>query len=191
MHWEWLLGVIPLVIWIIASLVKTAEEQSKQEKPGESLPPGSPPRDQSEVDKFLEEINRMRRRQEEEQREQERSRRTEPLPSPARSPAAARMEPMAAPNFERPTPLPEKPRLRPVKPRRAETRHSQPKQPAPIVVAPPAPPPPPPPVMPQLAPRPVSPAIAQIHYMLRSPQSVQAAILLQEVLGPPRCRRRR
>jgi hypothetical protein len=37
---------------------------------------------------------------------------------------------------------------------------------------------------------PSSPAIAQLHSLLRNPQTMQTAVLLREVLGPPRCRRK-
>jgi periplasmic protein TonB len=192
MHWEWIVPVIALALWIISSLVKSAEEKPKQAKPGEPLPDAVPPRPQSEVDRFLEEINRMRRRQEEEQRQQEPTRRSEPLPPipPPPPPVVVQVEPKAsepttAPNFEKPAVVVEKPKTRIVKTRRTEPRPTPPRQPAVIVEA----------TLPHLAPSvqapTPSPAIAQIYAMLRSPQSIQAAILLQEVMGPPRCRRRR
>ena len=194
MHWEWIVPVIALALWILSSLVKGAEEPPKQAKQGEPLPAGSRPRPQSEVDKFLEEINRMRRRQEEEQRQQdEQPRQSEPVAIPPPRPIAASVEPTTAPNFEKPSapvqiPQGEKPRSRPVKPRRAEPRPTPLRQAGSVAAADLA-------AQPRPTPRPLAgkgaPAVAQLHAMLRSPQSVQAAILLHEVLGPPRCRRRR
>jgi hypothetical protein len=188
MHWEWIVPVIALALWIISSLVKTAEDRSKQAGPGEPLPPDSPPRPLSEVDRFLEEINRMRRRQDEEQRQETPPQRREPLATPPSPVVVRQVEPTTAPNFEKPVVVEEKPRPRTIiRHRRPEPRPTQFKPSAPVPAAPPLPPPPPsvPPA------RPYSPAVAQLQALLRSTQSLQTAILLQEVLGPPKCRRRR
>lgn len=191
MHWEWIVPVIMLAVWILASLVKSAEDGPKQPKPGEQLPDGAPPRPQSEVDRFLEEINRMRRRQEEEQRQPEPPRRSDPVSPPTPPPVVAVLvepkpvEPTTAPDFEKPAAPVGKPRTRLMKSRRAESRTAPPRQPVVIVEASP------PHVAPCIAVPEPSQAVAQLRAMLRSPQSIQAAILLREVLGPPRCRRRR
>jgi len=191
MNVGWIVPLIALAVWILSSLIKGAEEPAKAE--GKGQPPGAPPRPQSEVDKFLEEINRMRRRQEQEQRRESPAARPQPVQN---IPEVIPVE-QGAPNFEekrRPTVVRpavvqatvQAQRARPAKQRRTEAKPAA-VRPAVPVAAPLAPPPQPPG---RPAPK-VSPAVAQLHALLRSPQAAQAGILLHEVLGPPRCRRRR
>jgi hypothetical protein len=198
MHWDniWIVPLIALVLWILSSLIRNTEEQAR-DRPDRPRPPrpDEPPRLPTEVDKFLQEINRMRRQQAEERRTEPRA---EPPPPPVESiPEVVPVE-QTAPDFERrrppvvvaEVPRPERVRPRPVvRVRRPEPRPAPAAPPRAVPVAVPMPPPAPPEVQIH-APR-VSAAVPQVFAMLRSPQNVQAAILLQEVLGPPRCRGRR
>lgn len=192
MNVGWIVPLIALAVWILSSLIKGAEEPAKAEGKG---PPGAPPRPQSEVDKFLEEINRMRRRQAEEQRREVPGVRPQP---PQSIPEVVPVEP-AAPNFEQQRrPAVVRPSVVQVpvqvpRPRQVKQPRTEAKPPAarPMVVEPP-PPPAPPLLPPNRAPAgKLSPAVGQLHALLRSPQSAQVGVLLHEVLGPPRCRRRR
>src|SRR5689334_20141579 len=64
MHWEWVVPVIALVLWILNNLIRNADDKQartarRRAEPGEERPAERSP---SDVDQFLEEINRMRRR---------------------------------------------------------------------------------------------------------------------------------
>jgi hypothetical protein len=191
MHWEWIVPVIALALWILSSLVRGVEEQQRAGRQPGSRPVDRPP---SEVDKFLEEINRMRRRSAQPSPEQARPQpATRTAPMPEVLPADRSPPPLAEPIPSPPAMFePPKPKPRPVQPRREKPRTAVAKP------VPPRPVPPPVPVPEAPAPSKVvaqvrrpAPAVAQLWTLLKSPATLQAAILLQEVLGPPRCRRRR
>jgi hypothetical protein len=63
MHLEYLVPVILLLIWIINALIRNAQEERQTKRPtrqpGESL--RTPGRSQTEIERFLEEVNRRRR----------------------------------------------------------------------------------------------------------------------------------
>jgi hypothetical protein len=68
MHWEWLVLVIFLIVWIVSSLIQGVEkERSRMNRsrslPGADRPPGERPtrRAPTDIDRFLEEVNRRRR----------------------------------------------------------------------------------------------------------------------------------
>jgi hypothetical protein len=68
MHWEWLVLVIFLIVWIVSSLIQGVEkERSRMNRsrslPGGDRPPGERPsrRAPTDIDRFLEEVNRRRR----------------------------------------------------------------------------------------------------------------------------------
>jgi hypothetical protein len=202
-HWMWLVIVIPVVIWILSSVIRPPEEQPRDLRrrfpPRDDLGPGEPrPRPQGEVERFLEEINRLRSRSAEQQRAAE-----EPTAAPPPKP----VQPMPR-RVPRPVP-PRRSRPEPVV--RPELRESRPIGNLPLPVTAPPPPQVPAlvvrpvlevvdvvaasasarPVMPApLLPTNVSPAEA-LRGMLQTPQTLAAAIVLHEILGPPRCRRRR
>lgn len=191
MHWELLVPVVVLAVWVLSHLFRSAEElKERRVEPGQPAPPEAP---RSEVEKFLDEINRMRRQP--------------AAPRPAPPPTAMKDIPEVIPvEPPRPAPppqirpLPRPPAVRAANPttlqpprppqaKQVKTRRVEPPRP---VVAPPAltlatPDAAPAVVSFQHAP---SPAVTQMLGMLRNPASVRAAVLLQEVLGPPRCRRR-
>jgi hypothetical protein len=184
MQWEWVVAVAAIAIWIITSLIRHSEDDSPRERrpvsPGGARPPGEgTPRPVPEVERFLEEIDRMRRRTAEEQRQGREPVRKRPdaagVPPVRRQPAPARSRLPAVV-------LPESP------PPKAERQSPVTLQ---AVAVEPAAPPVTPLVTPATGPRPQSRAAAQLLAMLAQPESVRTAILLQEVLGPPRCRRKR
>jgi len=195
MHWELLVPVVVLAVWILSHLFRGAEEMKElpRAQPGQPAPP-EPPR--SEVDKFLDEIKRMRREV------------SEPRPAP---PANLKDIPEVIPVEQprpRPVPPPQQPQNRPPAPRPANVRQANPN-----TLPPPRPPqkqtklrrpeapkptlaPPPSADVPHAAPAVVffqhtpSPAITQTLVLIRNPTTLPAAFILQEVLGPPRSKRR-
>lgn len=204
MNWVIIL-VIVAVVFILANVFKPDDETKRRQ-----ARPGEPPRPLgNDINQFLDEMNRLRRRAAE---------------APPAEPEEYRSEapPRPAPAVRPPVPRPPRPRPR-----------IQPPTPA-LAFTPPAPPPPPPvprivvaepvilDVLPASTPRPSSPpapprfpdalparspapaaapvvaapvveklppAVTQLRSLLRSPQGLRNAMLLKEVLGPPRCRR--
>src|SRR5438552_1813882 len=68
MHWEWLVPVIFLIVWIVSSLIQGAERERARNNRPRSLPGGDRPsgdrpsrRPPTDIDRFLEEVNRRRR----------------------------------------------------------------------------------------------------------------------------------
>jgi hypothetical protein len=207
MNWAvWLILLIPVAVSILSLLFKSKEEPKRDGRlrPPPTARPGGPTRPGrrpvSDIDQFLEEINRRRREA------AERRRPTEPTAAPTPPPIVERPAP--------PPPIPQREPLRPVPvppprlPRRPERERplptrirERPLQPEPVLVAEPVPPPPPPappappaPAVPAVlgtyvVTRPPSPALTQLVTMLRSPQSLRTAILLREIFDPPVSRR--
>ncbi len=206
MQWEVLVPIIVMAVFILINVFRTNDETQRdaRRRAQGAAPPNRPP---SEVERFLEEINKLKQRAEEKKRAagEDTPRAAPPVVMPTPTPAP-RIEAPVRPRPPRPVvtppprrPLPESPRVRP---------------PLEVVATPVAPPPPPltpapPPVpvvpavvasVPVLSPPPapmvttvpekLSPAAAQLRALLRSPQTLRVAVLLHEVLGPPRCKRR-
>jgi hypothetical protein len=180
MHFEWIVPVVVLVVWLLQQLMRGRENE-------EPVRPraGGPPRERntSDIDRFLQEIDRMRRRSGE-------------------GPQAERPRPPQRPRPDQPAPVP---RARPV-PRPTPPR---PAVPVPEVIAVPVTPSGAPvPIVVPVSPAQTAPAAPRVSRALgdegkrlapgaraalslvRSPQSLASAVLLQEILGPPRCRRR-
>lgn len=174
-----ILIAIAIGVWVLFNLFRGAEEELRDEgrrteKHGrsESL--------SSDVDRFLEEINRRRR------------------DAMARETGAPSAEP---PERRRPSPATQ--REAPQR-RRQETiptvvpvsrGRSAPPPVVELVVEPVVTPVDLTPLLPtspspSTTERTVSPAVTQLMKLLRNPQSLRTAFMLQEVLGPPRCRRR-
>jgi hypothetical protein len=162
--WNVIVVIVIAALFILGHVLRRGEEAPPR-NPRQRLQPGEPPRrTASDVDRFLQEMNRLR------QRPSEPEYRPEPPPPPR---PVLLVPPPERPR--RPEPIRERPRV----------------QPPPIILdVPPASAPVPPLRVVPLAPAKVSPVAAQLRELLRSPQSLRAAILLQEVLGPPRCRRK-
>lgn len=181
MNWQiWIVPVIALAVWILLQMrAPDAPPQLPRQRPLEGDRPRQPTGD---VGRFLEEIERLRRQSAPERREQP------PEPVESAGPAA----------FERPSPPPpprptiEKPKVK--KPRPVPVTVVAPAATLPILDVLPVDPPRPqgaPTVAAPQKPRRVAPATAQLTSLLQTPGSLQTAILLQEVLGPPKCRRKR
>src|SRR5262245_37913533 len=99
MHWEWIVPVVVFAVWILLSLIRNTEDQRdprQRQQPGGGRAPERP---SSDVEKFLEEINRMRRKAV--QGEEARAEPVRPTPPPEAIP----VELSAAPNFEKPKPV--------------------------------------------------------------------------------------
>jgi hypothetical protein len=182
MHFEWIVPVVVLVVWLLQQLLR-ARENEEPVRPR----PGAPAqgRGTSDIDRFLQEIDRMRRRP-----AGESSDRPRPAPPPVQRPRPVQAAPV--------------PRVRPV-PRPVTARSSEPPPEVIVVEAvqrgtPPA-------VVPVSTATPVhvaprvsralgdegrrlAPGARAALELVRSPKSLAAAVLLQEILGPPRCRRR-
>jgi hypothetical protein len=182
---DWIQYAIPLVVlavWILSNLGRSAQQRAEKQlqAPRPAPRPASPPAAKgSDIDRFLEEVNQRRRRQ-----QQEKSASVRPTPA---EPARPR---------PRPTP-PVKPRPRVQEPILV-TQVVLPAEPAIAVALPAAP----------VRSRPASLASAVIpatlageasarssatatplRELLQSSEGLRVAVLMNEILGPPRCRR--
>jgi hypothetical protein len=181
----WMMIVLILfvffVVWVISFLAKVTQP----EDPRVARPPGSATRTGSDIDRFLQEIDRLRKRNQEG---------GEPVRRPAAPPV------VTAPPRPRPVPPVVRP-VRPVPPPRPQ-RPAAPQvvrtlPPVPTIapledyVAPMLPPIPPPPAAQSLQIVTPGPALAPLLELLRSQQGKATAVVLQTVLGPPKARRRR
>jgi len=195
--WQIILGVfaVPVAVWILSSLLRAAEEERPRVGPGGRGPnPPRPRRPASDIESFLEEVNRRRREGTERQRAGVPVER--PLPPPVRPRAPV---PRAEPVPRQPPPS-AVPVLRPA---RVPVPTAEPVD---VVVvaesvrpAPGRPGPAPAPVHAAPVGRPftptmgtarrVAPSLAQLMPLLRSPQGLRTAVLLQEIFGPPLCQR--
>lgn len=168
MHWELLVIIIPIAVMILSYLLRGNEETPRPLPRPPNAPP--PSRPLTEVDRFLEEREKLRRRLELAPKPP----REEPRPKPA--PARSERRPAARP--VRPT--------MPTPPRRERRPLDASPSSAPLIVE----------IVPIAAPLPSRDAsqpttALQAHFqaLLRTPHVMQTAIMLNEVLGPPRCRR--
>jgi hypothetical protein len=178
MKGEWIVPVVVLIVWLVSTILKSREkdEPVRPKQPGG----GDGRKPSSDIDRFLQEIDRLRR-----QSAGEPSAAARPVPPP-------------------PRPVQQPPRVRPVKKSvRLEAVPEVVVVEAAPVVKPMLPVsagayggPPPVPKQPARAAqvsireRGQSPGVAVALDLLRSPRSLGGAIVLQEVLGPPKCRRR-
>ncbi len=192
----WLILLIPVAVSILSLLFRPPKEEPRpgpRMRPNAQEGPGNRPprRSVSEIDQFLEEINRRRREA------AERRRASEPTPLPVPPPEAKPVPPPPPRPVPPPVSKPRRPeRPRPVPPRRRE--------PVPevvrVVVPEPAPLPfqePPLPALPAEVPalplptflesyrRPPSLALVQLAPLLSSMQTLRSAILLREILDRP------
>jgi hypothetical protein len=169
----WILLAIPIGVYVLFALARgamggatqAAEEETAQRAEPVRRPQAGP----TDVERFLAEVNRRRREAEGEEN---------PAPPP----------PPSMPTRRQPEPKPQ------VRVKRRVSEEQARKLPAVVLAEPAAPVVLEPLNFPRAqAPRSGtrgSPAVAEVLKMLRSPQSVAKAILLQEILGPPRCKRR-
>ena len=159
---EWIVPVVVLIVWLINTIMKSREEEPVRPRKAGTEPGRKPTGD---IDKFLQEIDRLRRKSADEQ-----GRTVRPVPPPP-----PRVKP-APPPVTRLTPVP---RLEAVAPppvvvQAVEASAAVGSQARPLRRA-------------AATPQPVG-AKAALH-LLRSPRSLPAAVVLQEVFGPPKCRR--
>jgi hypothetical protein len=187
--WGWLVPIIILLIWIINHVLRGNEEErptnrnrpAGNQRQAEGRPTRRPT---TEIDRFLEEVNR-RRRQASERREPPVVREipaasAQPV---ARPPRAATTRPPAPPRVVRPAPerVPERPPV-------VEAVVVE------AVAAPPAPrqlEPSPQVLMPGSTVSAPSAAMERLTALLESSESLRTAIILHEIFGPPRCQRHR
>jgi hypothetical protein len=214
MQWEVL--IVPLIalgVWILSTLFKGEEdERVRQRRPGFDGAPGVPRRPVTDLDRFLEEA---RRRRETGERPREAAPRPAPpqsqprvsrpaLPSASSPPRAtpprrpARSAPSSAPRRRAPDPAELIPLTRPevIPPQEVVIPLAAQAEPKIVRVEP---------VAPQTVPaqpqtpsgsavtRPtvvLSPIVAQVRSLLRTPQSAAAAFVLREIFAQPICKRR-
>lgn len=178
----WIIIFIPVVMWILSSLVRGGEEEKPQ--PGDVRNKPS----SNDLDRFLEEVNRRRQQASERQAgpppPPEDVRRRQPAPTRRPAPPAPRPQP------QRPAPaqvVKPAPRATPTPVVRAESAPSViPVKISGLVV----------PILPSVRSRAImnmratrNPAAEQVGVILSTPAGLQAAFLLKEILGPPRCHR--
>jgi hypothetical protein len=159
---EWIVPVVVLIVWVISTIMKSREEEPVRARKPASEPGRKPTGD---IDKFLEEIDRLRRKSAE---EQGRVVRPAPPPPPRVRPVAQAPRPKPAARLEPAVSLPPVVERVPVNAPVLSSRTSI----GPAV---------------DLRP-PIGPKAA--FHLLRSPRTLASAVVLQEVLGPPKCRRR-
>lgn len=191
-NWHFIIPIIAVAVWILSSLIRGAEEQRvrrprPQRDPEEPADGTRPRRSPSEIDRFLQEV--QRRRQEGEER---RPPREAPKPLPPAEEVLVAIPVQEVPN--RRTPRADRPRRRP-----AESRPIPVAQPVPVV------PPPvletqfresPPPPGPEAASQPTAAEKKreamgkQLRELLNSKQSLATAFILREVFDRPLSLRR-
>jgi hypothetical protein len=180
MPWEFLIvPIIAVAVWIIGTLIRGAEQAKGPQEAARRKPEGV-----TDLDRFLREVHRRRRAEE---RAQERPRRTER--EEEEPPTERPREP--APRAKWTTPRQEEvPVVLPVE----EVVPAAPVAAAPVLRVLEAPPLPDLPSEKSVRPLPRRPEPAArvgLRGLLRSPEGLRTAMVLQEVLGPPLSRRRR
>jgi hypothetical protein len=175
--WAWVIPVVALAIWILSQLARGAEARKGPMAQGRR---GKTTAD--DIDRFLEEINRRRQQQQRQQTEEEipvaQPVRVEPPQRPRPAPPPPRPRPSAIP----PPPVRRKPVVAEVIPVAEAVVEVLPVSPAEL-----------PPEVPAAMRSPAAklpPRVTQVRGLLSSSDGIRAAILLTEILGPPRCRRR-
>jgi hypothetical protein len=176
---EWMLPVFIVVVWIVQYILRNRENEEPVRAPRGKAADRPPNRSAgSEIDRFLQEIERMKKKSAEDRPES---------PKANRGPLPKVVAAVAKP-----------PRVRPVAPRvQVADAQAVPIIPLERLSASTAPAairavgtlPTAPKAVPQ-ARRLLSPALEGALSLLRSPQSAASAIVLNEILSPPKCRRR-
>lgn len=213
MEWvKWVLPLIALVVWIVVNLARPKQDEVQPPRPRPPRPPldsdtahADKQQNKSELSRFLRDLERRKAAEQKKIRAKETLPKVLPVTPQARALEAQRREE----RFDTP---PQRPETRPRPPRPATPPPLPPVIPvheAPLTPVPPlaplAVPPPAPPVSPAKAPATTgayviqqrialasgSNVTRQVREMLRNPHSIRAALVLQEVLGPPLARRRK
>jgi hypothetical protein len=193
-HPEWLIPIIALIVWIVHSMFRGKEEEEPSKRRGPSpirtVQPseeGDAPRGGTDIDQFLEEINRRRKLAQERRARAEREVASLPVVVPVAEP---RRKPKVKQPVQRTPKRDREWRATDLAAERiadaataAMIPEVLPATVMPATVSSPAP------LFPPAESAPVDPN--QLVTLLNSAEGVKAAILLREVLGPPLCRRRR
>jgi hypothetical protein len=196
MHWEWLVPVLFIVFWIVSSLLQGAErERARMNRPrslpGGDRPAGTPRRPVSDIDRFLEEVNR-RRRQAAEGRPVPTSTGKPPVAIPGREAPGARSRVSTRPTGRPAVPPSAKiPEAIPVTQTSAAAEvlavasvmHAPAVRDFPAAQAAPAP------SGGSVAAETTPSALPPLADLLRAPDNLRTAVILHEIFGPPRCRR--
>jgi hypothetical protein len=181
MNQIWLIPVIAIGVWLLAALIRNANQKGKA-MPPEPQPQGRPRRrpTSNEIDRFLEEV---RRRQQAQRRPADEDvPEVQPVviePTPRPPPPPVRRTPPASVTRAKPSPV--------------TVRTVAAVDNIPVALAVDARPsttiaPIPAPEPPQAR---LPGHLVELQRLLHSPQGIRAAFLLNEILGPPKCRRRR
>lgn len=178
MKGEWIVPVVVLIVWLVSTILKSREnaEPVRARQPGG----GDGRKPTSDIDRFLQEIDRLKRKSAEERGETAR-----PVPRPKPVQSVPRVRPVV-----RPVRLEPASRVMAAEPPPVVTAAPLVIPPGPTFVTPSTPPAPARPATTQVAGPRLSPAAAVALGLLRSPRSLAAALVLQEVLGPPKSQRR-
>jgi hypothetical protein len=196
---EWLIAVVFVVVFLASSLLRRGEEERNAR--GRMRPGGEPQgsrtvrRPANDIDRFLEEVNR-RRRQGDQRRptlsDREMATGSLTVPASRSRPQTRAPGPSKRQGLTQAVPAPT---TRPERIRLAEAAMALEALPvtavpqifaAPMLAKPEAAPP-----IAQHAPEDSpAPALAHVLTLLRSPESLTVGVMLHEILGPPRCRRR-
>jgi hypothetical protein len=204
-HWEWLVPVLLLIFWIVSILLQGLEKERARANRQRSLPGGDRPlgerptrRPPSDIDRFLEEVNR-RRRQAAERRPPSGGREKPPVPTVGPVPATPRPRVSTRPTsgtsaipVQRIPLSPGKiPQAIPVTPvtaaaeilavasalQRTPAQNAPTAAPAPVVttVSPPG--------------ESSAAALSPFVELLRNPDNLRTGIILHAIFGPPRAKR--
>jgi hypothetical protein len=177
-----LLVTVVLGVWFLITLLRKTEEErrSRERSASRSERPAPPPKKRlppADIDRFLEEVNRRRRQAPEGQT------RPAPKPRPTVSGPATTGRASRPPAPARPVPPTAAARLAEavvavaVPTSTASWADNQ--TPGPVTAPGPT----------QVTPRRQSESLHLLVDLLRSPRSLRTAVLMKEILGPPRCRR--
>jgi hypothetical protein len=175
-HPEWLVAVVVLAVYGLGAILKAKQQGDVKPQPGAQRNPGQ------QLDRFLQEIDRLRRQQE---NRNATARKTEE--DDDEMPTAQR--PVVVVREQRPVPQPRPVVLRMQAPQAPQPQQRpQAKEPEPAARTAQV-------VLPSHAPNIASargsgpnPAVTALH-LLRSRKSVSTAFVLNEILGPPKCKR--
>jgi hypothetical protein len=176
LEWTWLIPIIAFAVWVINNLQQRQREAAKQVAAGGPRPGAPRPRSTaSEIDKFLEEINR--RRQQQERPESTAApppvRRQQPTRTERTKPGDSRRQRRAKDNIPVEFALvePSVPEVLPASTVEAQLLPS--------------------PILGTARRAVVPPHLARLRELLSGPDGLRTAFLLKEVFGPPKARRGR
>jgi hypothetical protein len=164
---EWIVPVVVLIVWLISTILKSRErdEPVRPRQPGANA--GRKPT--GDIDRFLQEIDRLRRKSADEQASQPPRVRPAPPPPPRVRPVTRARQPLAEAVVVEAAPV--------VTPAAVIAPALAAQPPAATRVTRPS------------AELRQAPGVAPALHLLRSPRTLASAVVLHEVLGPPKCKR--